>query len=235
MYSFSFSFLPESKWASYAPANSAFYLSCSSYLLVISEIVFAQFFKWKNIDGRDVTDDDTKQHSFVDYRSMTILTGTVHQPGWPLPMTSNTKKLKLTQSHDNHEAVATNDKRGIHHPPKLFSICVQYVSENLTLVESLVDFPDEIGKQIFETARAPPSVFVDAPHLVDLFCKAYGNLLLSKLSLRACHLVLGTHLEYFTIFVNITHLDLSECSLGTEHDVFDHFAKLRWWVCGNCT
>ncbi|KAI8510074.1 Leucine rich repeat containing 42 [Branchiostoma belcheri] len=126
-------------------------------------------------------------------------------------------------------------------PRKLFSLCLDFVAENIHLVDSLVDFPEMVGHQLFKAVQDTGRFGVpdEAARTLGLFCEAYGALVLSSLTVRGQVLPLNDYLQpgiqYMTA---LQQLDLSNCGLGDEHGILGEISQMsslsQLSLQGNC-
>ena len=115
-------------------------------------------------------------------------------------------------------------------PQSLFLICLDFVAKNITMVESLAEFPDIVGKELFHKVQENEG-FVSSPKNLKLFCEAYGELVLSKLSLSSKHILANNYLEFLQFFTFLTEMDVSHCRLGDTHELLSYMSHFHWWVC----
>lgn len=94
------------------------------------------------------------------------------------------------------------------------------------MVESLEGFPDIVGEQLFQKVQENDG-FGSDPRNMRIFCEAYGELVLSKLSLSSAHVFTSNYLEYLQLFVYLTELDVSHCRLGDTHELLSYVAHLH--------
>ena len=94
------------------------------------------------------------------------------------------------------------------------------------MVESLDGFPDIVGEELFKKVHEN-NKFGSEPKNLKLFCKAYGGLVLSKLSLSTAHIFTSNYLEYLQLFECLTELDASHCRLGDTHELLSYIAHLH--------
>ncbi|XP_066298222.1 leucine-rich repeat-containing protein 42-like [Branchiostoma lanceolatum] len=109
------------------------------------------------------------------------------------------------------------------------------------MVDSLVDFPEVVGHQLFKVVQDTGrfSVPGEAARTLGLFCEAYGDLVLSSLTVRGQVLPLNDYLQpgiqYMTALQN---LDLSNCGLGDEHGILGQISQMpsliQLSLQGNC-
>ncbi|RMX58743.1 hypothetical protein pdam_00010818 [Pocillopora damicornis] len=114
----------------------------------------------------------------------------------------------------------------IQNPQSLFLICLDFVAKNICMVESLEGFPDIVGEQLFQKVQENDG-FGSDPRNIRIFCEAYGELVLSKLSLSSAHVFTSNYLEYLQLFVCLTELDVSHCRLGDTHELLSYVAHLH--------
>lgn len=97
------------------------------------------------------------------------------------------------------------------------------------MVESLEEFPDIVGEQLFNKVQENKG-FDSSPKNLKLFCEAYSGLVLSKLSLSSEHIVTSNYLENLQVFVFLTELDVSHCRLGDTHELLACISHMHGWV-----
>ena len=119
----------------------------------------------------------------------------------------------------------SNDSKTFN-PNSLFLICMDYVAKNVSMVESLEGFPGIIGEQLFHTVHENNG-FYSNPRNLKLFSEAYGDLVLSHLSLTSKHILASNYLESLQLFVFVTELDVSHCRLGDSHDILSYMSHLQ--------
>lgn len=119
----------------------------------------------------------------------------------------------------------SNDSKTFN-PNSLFLICMDYVAKNVSMVESLEGFPGIIGEQLFHTVHENNG-FYSNPRNLKLFSEAYGDLVLSHLSLTSKHILATNYLESLQLFVFVTELDVSHCRLGDSHDILSYMSHLQ--------
>ena len=112
-------------------------------------------------------------------------------------------------------------------PQSLFLICLDFVAKNITMVESLAEFPDIVGKELFHKVQENEG-FVSNPKNLKLFCEAYGELVLSKLSLSSKHILANNYLEFLQFFTFLTEMDVSHCRLGDTHELLSYMSHFHW-------
>ncbi|RVE62116.1 hypothetical protein OJAV_G00177440 [Oryzias javanicus] len=109
----------------------------------------------------------------------------------------------------------------------LFQIALSFVVDHIHLVDSLVGFPEQIGREVFAAAAAA-HVFSrpNSAKALRLFADAYGDLLLGSLCLRHRFPLLHERMEEIRAFRSLTSLDLFGCRLGDHHEIFQHVTSL---------
>ena len=122
---------------------------------------------------------------------------------------------------------SVNTDDNIYNPQSLLLICLDYVAKNIPMVESLEGFPDIVGEQLFKKVQENKG-FSSNPKNLKLFCEAYGELVLSRLSLTSEHLLTSSYLECLQLFVYLTELDVSHCRLGDTHELLSYISHLHW-------
>lgn len=110
-------------------------------------------------------------------------------------------------------------------PTSLFSICLDFVAKNITMVESLCGFPEIVGKELFKRVQINGGFPKGCQQNLQLFCHAYESLVLSKLSLKNRYLEVN-EVNYLQCYPYLTELDLSHCLLGSDHELLAHVAKV---------
>ena len=113
---------------------------------------------------------------------------------------------------------------------KLFHICLQYVANNVCLVESFVNFPEDIGKQIFDSVDAAGKFDLETTgaslRALSLFTNAYTEVLMA-VSIEGEHLMLANCLEHFMLFAHLRALNVGSCGLGDEHELLRHVSTIE--------
>ena len=122
---------------------------------------------------------------------------------------------------------------GLHVPPRLLSLCTDFVAGHIHLVESLVDFPEIVGKSLFfETEKKQKFEDLecqDTMLILHLFSDAYGTAMLESLDLSdAWHVITPILNILGTVFLHITSLNLAGCQLGEDTDLLQQFSKMVW-------
>ncbi|XP_011471672.1 leucine-rich repeat-containing protein 42 isoform X2 [Oryzias latipes] len=109
----------------------------------------------------------------------------------------------------------------------LFQMTLSFVVDNIQHVDSLVGFPEQIGRTVF-SAAAEGHVFSgpDASKALRLFADAYGETLLGSLCLRNRFPLLHERMEEIRTFCSLKSLDLFGCRLGDQHELFQHVTSL---------
>lgn len=109
----------------------------------------------------------------------------------------------------------------------LFSLVLDFISDNIDHVDSLIGFPEQIAERLFSAAEARQKFTEPGTGLRALrkFTEAYGRLVLCSLCLRDRCLVISEKLEEIKSFRELTCLDLSCCKLGDEHELLEHLTN----------
>ena len=130
----------------------------------------------------------------------------------PKPVSScrRTKPLLLKKEHF---IFTYNAKGNLQYSPRsLFDISLQFIAENIHHVDSLLDFPEQIGVKLF-AATEEKCVFSNqetGPKALQVFNDAYGDMVLTSLCLRNRYYLRLCHTcDYlFTCPCNLTWLSL---------------------------
>ncbi|ELT88318.1 hypothetical protein CAPTEDRAFT_185261 [Capitella teleta] len=131
--------------------------------------------------------------------------------------------ILVVSNHARCASIMANSAHGSsppHQPRPLRDICFRYVAENIHRLESLVDFPEIIGEELWKYTEQLASV--EAPTdkacaIVDLFACAYEENALSKLNVNGRHIGLENCMSCILRFNYLREINLSECKLGDEH------------------
>ncbi|XP_031558350.1 leucine-rich repeat-containing protein 42-like [Actinia tenebrosa] len=145
-------------------------------------------------------------------------------PGYELSTKENVKK-HLIDSEPKAASCSLKVQNGNSSPTSLFSICLDFVAKNITIVESLCGFPEIVGKELFNRVQINGGFPKGCQQNLQLFCDAYGSVVLSKLSLKYRYLEVN-EVDYLRCFPCLTELDLSHCLLGSDHELLAHVAKV---------
>lgn len=99
-------------------------------------------------------------------------------------------------------------------------ICMHYVANHITRVESLVDFPEAIGHELCQ--RVVSSGSLQAPDkraeiVVRLFTEAYRELVVNSLDVRGRHIGLENCVDLLLTLGHLQYLNLAQCKLGADH------------------
>ncbi|XP_021351073.1 leucine-rich repeat-containing protein 42-like isoform X2 [Mizuhopecten yessoensis] len=116
-------------------------------------------------------------------------------------------------------------------PISLLKLVIHYVSQHLELVESLVGFPEIVGELIFRAAETSCKFYYqddeyhDCLQRLKLFTQAYGEVVLSKLSMSGRWSSLELYKDHIQIFRHLTELELAECGLGDDDELLPHIGQ----------
>ncbi|XP_029635590.1 leucine-rich repeat-containing protein 42 [Octopus sinensis] len=106
--------------------------------------------------------------------------------------------------------------------PSLLSLCINFVADNLDLVESFQHFPDLLGKEIFLAAERNEQFAQPDPTVIqrlELFSKAFSTEFLQSLYLSREHLLVNYLSDDFLLFAGVQSLNLSHCGLSDDHEI----------------
>lgn len=117
-------------------------------------------------------------------------------------------------------------------PVSLYYRCIQYIAQNLHMVDSFYGFPDLVAADIFQEAEKCKKFEItsaenDSRKNLQLFCDIYPENVLSSLNLSSSCQGLNYWLEHFLAFSGLHSLDVSDCFLGDEHEILSHIAHLK--------
>ncbi|XP_056322681.1 leucine-rich repeat-containing protein 42 [Danio aesculapii] len=109
----------------------------------------------------------------------------------------------------------------------LFDISLQFIADHVEHVDSLVGFPEQMADKLFSSAeeRGKFNELRTAPRALQLFCEAYGELVLKSLCLRNRYLLISERLEEIRQFQSLECLDLYGCKLGDNHELFKYITS----------
>ncbi|XP_074858457.1 leucine-rich repeat-containing protein 42 isoform X1 [Carettochelys insculpta] len=109
----------------------------------------------------------------------------------------------------------------------LFGLVLDYISDNVDHIDSLIGFPEQIAEKLFSAAEARQKFKepVTGLRALQKFTEAYGSLVLCSLCLQNRYLVISEKLEEIKSFRDLTCLDLSCCKLGDNHELLEHITK----------
>ncbi|KAK6990577.1 leucine-rich repeat-containing protein 42 [Biomphalaria glabrata] len=109
--------------------------------------------------------------------------------------------------------------------PSLFHLTLKFIGSHLTLVDSLVGFPESIGQQIFHCSSKQEQFSqlgkdLQCRRKLKIFFEAYSSEgILDGLSLHGNPLFLNDVIDdCLWLFDGLVDLDLSFCNLGDNHD-----------------
>ena len=137
-------------------------------------------------------------------------------------MTNERHLEDLTVSQENGRTEYT--------APTLLSLCTHYVAINICLVDSLTDFPELVGKLLFDAVQA--TGILDQPSqlgakTLQLFSEAYQEAIMNELDFKGVHQLIVPHLELWQNFAYLKKLNMMGCKLGDDHDLLHVIAKLQ--------
>ncbi|TRY84184.1 hypothetical protein DNTS_026064 [Danionella cerebrum] len=133
-----------------------------------------------------------------------------------------------SQSSRTHFKFTYNKEGSLRYSVKsLFDISLQFIADHIEHVDSLVGFPEQMAEKLF-SASEERHKFTDTctgASALQLFCDAYGDLVLKSLCLRNSFHLVSERLEEIRQFQSLECLDLYGCRLGDEHGVFQHITS----------
>ena len=112
-------------------------------------------------------------------------------------------------------------------------ICIHFIAANIEHVDSLVGFPELVGRALFSEVERCGHLYLNNPQcnmIIQLFLDAYDAAVLEHLSLRRAHLLINQHFDLWQRFVHLRVLDLGGCHLGDGHDMLSFVGQLEWQV-----
>ena len=113
----------------------------------------------------------------------------------------------------------------------LRTICISFIAVNIEHVDSLVGFPELVGKALFLEVEKGGHLYLHNPHcgvIMQLFLDAYHAAVLEHLTLGSAHLLINQHLDFWQRFTHLRILDLGGCRLGDGHDMLSFVGQLEW-------
>ncbi|XP_069127732.1 uncharacterized protein [Argopecten irradians] len=116
-------------------------------------------------------------------------------------------------------------------PNSLLNLVIQYVSQHLELVESFEGFPEIVGELIFRAAESNSKFdyhgdeYHECLRRLVLFTDAYGEVVLSKLSLTRRWSSLHLYKCHLQLFRDLTALELAECGLDDNDELLPHIGQ----------
>lgn len=153
-----------------------------------------------------------------------------------LPSASHTKRR-------DHFIFTYNKEGSLRYTAKsLFDISLQFIADHIEHVDSLVGFPEQMADKLFSAAEERHK-FTEphtAPRALQVFCEAYGELVLRSLCLRNRNLLISERLEEIRQFQSLECLDLYGCRLGDNHEVFKYITSealaslVKLFIGANC-
>ena len=143
---------------------------------------------------------------------------------------TNTEQCHTRRESDMDEATLCKySPEGKCQVSKLFDICVDFIADNLFLVENFINFPDVIGNRIFRAAQSRDMFYnltnSTHRHSMALFCDAYAEQVLSELNISGKPWITPNLLCVLGIFENVVKLDMSGCRIGDKDNAMTNIAK----------
>ena len=111
----------------------------------------------------------------------------------------------------------------------LYMMCLKYIARHIELLDSLVNFPELIGKRLLHVLKDEGILdhYGKSKRALNIFSDAYGSLLLDALSIRCCPYVIDDKLDELMAFSALVEVDLSDNKLGDDHDILIHIWKIE--------
>ncbi|XP_048106873.1 leucine-rich repeat-containing protein 42 isoform X2 [Alosa alosa] len=128
----------------------------------------------------------------------------------------------------DHFVFTYNSEGSLRYTAKsLFDTCLLYIADNVQHIESLVGFPEQMADRLFTAAEEKQKFSNSETGLraLQVFCEAYGDLVLRSLCLRNRFSLLSEKLEEIKTFQSLQCLDLHGCKLGDGHEIFEHLTS----------
>ena len=154
----------------------------------------------------------------------------------PCPLPKRQRTIVEEDISSKLQTSRTQDGSTVYTPGTLLDMCVDIVSENIHMVESFVDFPDIIGKQIYDATFAKGKFQSRGPDadcaatMLSLFCCAYGEQVMEALDLRKQYIVVNQKLDHLLLFRHLSELDIGGCKLGDDHELISNIRHLSRYV-----
>ncbi|XP_014668110.1 PREDICTED: leucine-rich repeat-containing protein 42-like [Priapulus caudatus] len=125
--------------------------------------------------------------------------------------------------------MTTENHRRTNLPRSLYLLLVSFAARNVTHIESLLGFPDQVGHDIFKQVERLG--ILQSPHeqsqkCLQLFQEAYPHLVLIKLNLTSATRVVDEYFDHLSQFTCLTELSLAACRLGDQHDMLQNIAQI---------
>ncbi|XP_028284059.1 leucine-rich repeat-containing protein 42 isoform X2 [Parambassis ranga] len=146
----------------------------------------------------------------------------------PPKLVSSCRRTDPFVLRKEHFIFTYNEEGSLRYTTKsLFDITLLFVADNIHHVDSLVDFPEQIGDRLFVAAEEN-RVFLNpdiSPKALQLFSDAYGEMVLGSLCLRNRFPLLHERMDEIKTFHSLKSLDLFGCKLGDNHELFPHLTS----------
>lgn len=142
--------------------------------------------------------------------------------------TMATKKRIKTAYMESDFDINTNKTKS--NVLSLLTICINFVAENIHLVDTFAGLPDIIGEKIFKAAEHHGKFDIqekESYSAMETFTNVYEEYVLSEFNSCKQHLGLNYCFEHICLFTDLQKLDVSECGLGEDHDYIKLIAKME--------
>ncbi len=108
----------------------------------------------------------------------------------------------------------------------LFNICLEFVADNIESVESLIDFPEQVGENLWRVVLTR-SEYRPCPAAIGIFFQAYDALMLPDVRLHdpRARFVSDRFPEVTTMLKYSTKVDLTGLGLGDGHPLLREFCS----------
>lgn len=113
----------------------------------------------------------------------------------------------------------------------LQNICIKFVAKHIFMVESLINFPDIMGHEIFRSVQSQ-HLLTNWKHkpvqtIFKLFLDSYQEFVLSELNLSAFpRPLLEDCLDLISQFRYLQKLDISDQQLGDSHQLWKYIGEM---------
>jgi len=110
---------------------------------------------------------------------------------------------------------------------KLYDQCMELLSYYTHCFDSLIDFPEDFGREIFDSAVN--KLLVDNENTktsIQIFSDAYADNFLSQCKITSLKMLNNYEICFPSIIRNTVKLDLSLCGLDDNHDLLEQIVHL---------
>ena len=123
----------------------------------------------------------------------------------------------------------------------LLKMCFRYITQNLSILDSLVGMPEIIGKELFDfMLKNQVLTLENVPyssknkgdenklHCLMVFNEAFRDQIISSLSLKKSPKIMPHLSDFLICFDNVREMDLTGNTLNDS--ILSTFHNLTWWV-----